>query len=162
MAWSDAARQAALEARRANAQSGGVTHQRGIGAVGQPGLSANVLGMIRKAHEGISVRPDGSQPTGGYMVSLPGHSQVLNGHELLGHNANHLLDDYARRHADALRDPRAHIGVWKDHGSGKVYLDISQNMSGKFQAIHAGKARNQIAIFDVKRKREIKTGGTGA
>lgn len=162
MAWSDAARQASIEARRANAQASGVSHQVGVGKVGQPaGVSDKVLDVIRNNPNGFSVTPQGEMPTKGYMVAAPGRSQVLSDSDLRSAGAKGIIEAYARQHADALRQPGAHIGGWKDTESGKVYLDIAHNIPHRSQAVKAGKDRNQIAIWDVKRKREIRTGGTG-
>lgn len=162
MAWSDEARQASIEARRANKQSNNVAHQNGVGKVGQPsGLSDRVLDVVRSNPNGFSVTPTGEQPSKGYMVSLPGHSKVLSDNELHGPGAKDILNSYASEHAEALRTPGAHIGGWRDSASGKTYLDISHNIPRQREAVKAGKARNQIAVWDVKRSREIRTGGTG-
>lgn len=139
----------------------GGPHGAGVNGVGKPALARKAIDAILKAPGGISITPDGKSPKDGFMVAVPGRTTILNGHELLSHDAPHVLSEFARKNADALAKPGAHIGVWKDSASGKVYLDVANNVHGKFAAIKAGRAGNQIAIYDVKRGKEIRTGGTG-
>jgi len=54
---------------------------------------------------------------------------------------------------------RTHLGAWED--SGKVYLDAASVTKRPGEAIRKGRARNEISIWDNKRMKEIKTGGTG-
>lgn len=149
MAWSDQARQASIEARRARAGAHGVSHQVGVGRIG-------MMDVIRNNPHGFTVDTQGNVPTKGYMVSESGRSQVLSGRV-----APHAVSAYAARNADALSQPGSYIGGWRDSKSGKTYLDVSHNIPRQRSAVKAGKERNQIAIWDVKRKREIRTGGTG-
>lgn len=139
----------------------GGPHAAGVNSVGKPALTKAAIDAIIKSPGGISITPGGKSPKDGYMVAVPGRTTILNGHELLSSDAPHVLSEFARKNADALKAPGAHIGVWKDGKSGKVYLDVANNVHGKFAAIKAGRAGNQIAIFDVKHGREIRTGGTG-
>lgn len=155
--WTDEARRAAAEARKAKTAA----HQQNVEAVGRPVVSNKVLDVIRKNPHGFSVTPTGDQPKRGYMVAQPGRSHVLNDSELSSERAHQIIDDYVRKNRDVLSQPGAHIGGWRDNASGKTYLDVSQNISRARDAVKAGKARNQIAIWDVRRKRELRTGGTG-
>lgn len=153
--WSDESRKAALEARRAKG-----SHQTGVDQVGKS-VSARVLDAIRNSPTGFTVSPQGNVPTRGYMVSVPGRTRIVSAEDMKGPNQGAIVSDYARRNADALKDPRAHMGAWQDRATGKVHLDVSHNISRQRDAVSAGRTRNQIAIWDVKRKREIRTGGTG-
>jgi hypothetical protein len=139
-------------------RGGGSTHQNGVKHVG---VSDAVLNMIRSNPHGFSVTLDGKTPSGGYMVSLPGSSRIVRAADLAGENGRGIINDFAVRNAGALMQPGAHIGGWTDRHSGRTYLDVSQNIPGRFNAIQEGKKRNQIAIYDVRRGREIRTGGTG-
>jgi len=142
---------------------GSNAHGAGIASIGNIKLHPKVIKTITKNPGGFSVRPtNGAMPKSGYMVSIPGHTQIVNESALAGPGGEHVIQDYARQHADVLSDPRAHIGGWTDKATGKTYLDVSHNISGRSAAISAGKRHNQIAIWDVKRMREIRTGGTGA
>lgn len=139
------------------------THAAGTDRVGNIALHPRVLGTITKNPNGFSVKPSsGAQPRTGFMVSLPGRTQIVSAADLRGARGKALLQAYARAHSDALSQPGAHLGGWTDKASGKTYLDISHNISTRQAAVKTGRARNQIAIWDVKRRREIRTGGTGA
>lgn len=131
----------------------------GTNQVGKTLVSSKVVDVILKNPHGFSVSPQGDVPTKGYMVAVPGRTRMLDVHALAGDGAHHIINDYARANKDVLSTPGAHIGGWQE--GGKVYLDVSHNVTNQRQAVKAGKAGNQIAIWDVKRQREIRTGGTG-
>lgn len=139
---------------------GSDAHSTGVDQIGKP-VSAKVLDIIRKNPNGFSVTLNGDQPKAGYMVASPGHSEILNANDLHSERGPAIIQGYASTHAAVLAEPGAHIGGWHDPDSGKVYLDVSHNIPGKFSAIQAGINRNQKAIYDVKRGKDIKTGGTG-
>jgi len=139
---------------------GTAPHQFGVNRVGQPVLSNKVLAMVASNPRGISVAPNGKQPSSGYMVSLPGHSTAVSS-AVFRSFPESVAADFASKHADALKQPGAHLGVWENPADGKTYLDVSQNIARRNEAIKTGAERNQIAIHDVKRRRDIHTGGTG-
>lgn len=85
---------------------------------------------------------------------------ILDAAELTGPRAVEIAIEYARNHSSALRQPGATLGGWTNKAESKTYLDVSQNINDREAAVNAGKARNQIAIWDVK-SAEIPTGGTG-
>jgi hypothetical protein len=78
--------------------------------------------------------------------------------ELKGPRAAEILNEFAGNHSSALSLPGANIGAWTN------YLDISQNIKDRDAAVNAGKARNLIAIWDMKlgqrtaKKRRVPTG----
>ena len=133
---------------------GGASHQDAVNRLGRSPLSQQALDVIRKNPGGFSTTLNGETPTSGHMVAVPGRSTVIQGLPTESH-----IDEYARRNADVLSQPGAHIGGW--HNEGKTYLDVSHNIHDREQAVAAGRQRNQIAIWDVKHGREIPTGGTG-
>lgn len=124
-------------------------------------LAGSVLSTVQSNPGGFSVTPKGQMPTDGFMVSLPGRSQVLTEEQLRGPAGQKILQDYATKNSDVLRQKGAHIGGWTDKESGKTYLDVSHNIKDRNKAISAGKKHNQIAIWDVKNSAEVRTGGTG-
>ncbi len=141
---------------------GGADHQSGVTNLGRGvSVSSKVLDIIRNSPNGFSVTPTGQVPTSGFMVSLPGHSMFLPINTLGGPRALSVLQQYANAHAVPLREPGAHLGGWHDMDAGHVVLDVSHNIRDKATALRLGHERNQIAIWDVKHGREIKTGGTG-
>lgn len=139
----------------------GAAHSAAVEKVGRDSVSAKVLAVIRSNPRGFSVTPQGDVPKKGYMVAVPGHSRILSPQEFNGKNAQAIVNDYARKNAAILKEPGAHIGGWQDRKSKQVYLDVAHNIPRQRDAVKAGKSRNQIAIWDVKRRREIRTGGTG-
>jgi hypothetical protein len=109
-----------------------------------------------------SVKPTtGTSPTSGYMVSIPGHTQIVDASALRGPQANEIISNYANAHSAALADPSAHIGRWQEPGTSKVYLDVSHNIRNRDEAVKTGIAHNQKAIWDLRNGREIETHGTG-
>jgi hypothetical protein len=145
-----------------NPRGGPAAHQTGILKHTSPVfMNPKALDTIRKNPGGFSVNPRGKSPSDGYMVSLPGRTKIVSESDLAGDQGASIIQRYADENQDALRGPGAHIGGWTDKESGKTYLDISQKVGSKEHAVKLGAARNQIAIWDVKRSREIRTGGTG-
>lgn len=137
-------------------------HAQGVEKVGHTiPLSPRVLDVIRHNPGGFSVTPTGKQPKSGFMVSIPGHTQILDAKALHGPQSQSIIQNYAKAHAAVLSQPGAHIGGWTHEGEGKVYLDVSHNVRDKSTAMRLGQFHNQIAVWDVKRAREIATGGTG-
>jgi hypothetical protein len=76
----------------------------------------------------------------------------------MGPRAAEILNEFAGNHSSALSLPGANIGAWTN------YLDVSQNIKDRDAAVNAGKAQNQIAIWDMKlgqrtvKKRRVPTG----
>lgn len=146
----------------ANASLGNdhAAHADAVHALHHSIISPNVLSIISNNPEGFSVSLAGAQPSNGYMVSTHGNTQIVEASALKGPGGQSVINDYVRTHADALSKPGAFIGGWTSK-EGKVYLDVSERVADRDQAIHLGKARNQIAVWDVHNKVEILTGGTG-
>lgn len=140
---------------------GSNAHNAGIDKLGIK-LHFSVVRTISKNPNGFSIRPhNGKQPKSGFMVSIPGHSKILQANDLVGERGAKLVQQYAREHAGALAAPNAHIGGWTDAATGKTHLDVSHNIKGQRAAVAAGRKNNQIAIWDIKRAKQIDTGGTG-
>jgi hypothetical protein len=139
-------------------RGGSAAHSAGVDAVGQQVMSAKALDIVRKNPTGFSVKPEGSTPSSGYMVSIPGHSVIMDANEFAKNPSGHVAA-YADEHAGALTQPNAHVGGWTNEG--KMYLDVSQNIPDQVSAVKAGVARNQKAIFDLHSMSEVPTGGTG-
>jgi hypothetical protein len=138
-------------------------HSSGINKI--PGViqvHPNTLRVITNNPNGASVKPQtGTVPTGGYMVSLPGRTSFQNASDLSGPKGGKIVSDYARANADKLAATDMHIGSWHDQDTGKVHLDVSQNIGDRATAMRMGRQQNQKMIYDVARKKLIDTGGTG-
>jgi hypothetical protein len=148
-----------------NARNGGNdgngSHSNGVNSVGRNFFNEKVLETIRNNPGGFSITPQGEQPSAGYMVSVPNRTQIVSEADLRGPAGREILDNYGRQHADVLNQPGMHVGGWTDKDSGKTYLDVSENIRDRERAVQAGRERNQIAIWDVGKGEEVRTGGTG-
>ena len=111
--------------------------------------------------EGFSLDPHtGRPPSHGYMVALPGHTHqypdsVMKDEKQLAD----AIDKFLMSEREAFKKPGVHLGGWVSDG--KLWLDPSENITDRDEAIKAGKARDQLAIWDVAGGQEIDTGGTG-
>jgi hypothetical protein len=145
---------------KGHGSNGRGVHSMGVNAIGNITLHPDAIRTLTKGDG--SVKPTtGKSPSAGYMVSIPGHTQVVSAAALSGPQARSVIEQYANAHSQALSEPNAHIGRWQEPGTDKVYLDVSHNIKDRSQAVGLGKAHNQIAIWDLKNNREINTGGTG-
>ena len=63
---------------------------------------------------------------------------------------------YVEDNLGILTDPRHSLGTWLDTETNKIYLDIVATLPNKTHAINLGKRHNQIAIFDLLNKKEIR------
>ncbi len=110
---------------------------------------------------GFSLDPKtGKAPTGGFMVALPGHTHqypdtIMKDEKQLAD----AIDKFLMSEREAFKRPGVHLGGWVSDG--KLWLDPSENIADRTEAIGAGKSRDQLAIWDVAGGQEIDTGGTG-
>lgn len=111
--------------------------------------------------EGFSLDPrSGRSPTSGFMVSLPGHthqypdSVMKDPHQLAA-----AIDHTLMSEKEIFKKPGVHLGGWVSDG--KLWLDPSENIADREQAVKMGRSRNQVAIWDVQGGQEIDTGGSG-
>ena len=107
---------------------------------------------------------DGDAPSTGYIVAIPGHSFIAT-REAFEADGQQQIRDYVR----AIREDRAFraqygevmFGGWHDTEHDEVVLDRVEHFADREDAIAAGMARNEQAIWDVAAGAEIPTGGTG-
>lgn len=71
------------------------------------------------------------------------------------------IREFIDKHRDLLRDPRNSVGTWYEEKSDATYIDVVATLNDRKLAEELGRMYNQIAIFDLKRKEAIATGGTG-
>lgn len=76
------------------------------------------------------------------------------------------VHDWLEKTLPAIKDDKDHyLGGWMERHEGgapvALHLDVSQRFTSKDEAIKAGKARNQMAIWHLDKSEEISTGGTG-
>jgi hypothetical protein len=83
-----------------------------------------------------------SNPTDGYMVSLPNNELVINAYDLCAN----VLKEYIIDNADELIDANAFVGLWIDND--KAYLDVSIKHDDLETACYVGIINDQKAIYD--------------
>lgn len=126
-------------------------------------LSQSVLEKVR-ANGGLSVNMlSGSEPTAGYMVAKGTDlGDIVSADDFYDEaKIQGILSSYFKKHKKELSGNDNYLGIWHNTEDGQVYLDVSQNILDRTEAIIAGQERNQISIWDVVNFEEIGTGGTG-
>lgn len=105
---------------------------------------------------GFSIHPvTTSSPTTGYMVSVvPESETILNSKaDITGDLIGKFLDE---NEAKFESRPSLHVGGWIDSETGKVYLDLSERFDDIDDAIDAAEKTDQLAIWDLNEKSEIR------
>lgn len=131
----------------------------GMGA----GVASSILERV-KANGGLSVNMvNGAEPTAGYMVAKgTQYGQTVSATDFYDPSKGpQILANYMKQNKADLATGKNYLGLWHNTEDGKVYLDVSQNILSKTEAISAGQSRNQISIWDVANFAEVQTGGTG-
>lgn len=109
--------------------------------------------LVEKAKaDGFSVQlMSGDVPTTGYMVALSGHEEIVPASALTVDR----LTRYVRTHFDALMGDNMFLGAWREGDD--VYLDVSQCVGTRPEALFLARRRAQLAIWDVVNSAEINT-----
>lgn len=131
----------------------------GMGA----GVASSILDRV-KANGGLSVNMvNGSEPTSGYMVAKgTEYGKTVSAEDFYdSEKGPKILADYMKDNKADLGTGKNYLGLWHNTEDGKVYLDVSQNILSRTEAISAGQSRDQISIWDVANFAEVQTGGTG-
>jgi GNAT superfamily N-acetyltransferase len=111
--------------------------------------------------EGFSLHQrTGQPPRGGFMVSLPGHTHQYPDSIMKDkHKLAEALDKMLMDERETFSKPDVYLGGWVSDGM--LWLDPSENVADRDEAVKTGQSRDQVAIWDVVGGREIDTGGTG-
>lgn len=113
--------------------------------------SWNELAGLAKA-DGFSVQlMSGDVPAAGYMVALSGHEEIIPAQALTVDR----LTRYVRAHFDALMLDNMFLGAWRSDDN--VFLDVSQCVADRDEAVFLGASRGQLAIWDVVNAVEVST-----
>ena len=83
-----------------------------------------------------------SNPTDGYMVSLPNNELVIDADDLCAT----VLTEYIINNAEELFSENSFVGLWIDNG--KAYLDVSVKYNDIEAACYVGILNDQKAIYD--------------
>lgn len=113
-------------------------------------LAERLFNAIQQG-SGISIDLAGREPTSGYMVSET-WAECRVPRRIVCVNLIVAWLDALR--LDTLDFRYRYLGAWCD--GEHVYLDVSQNVTNRDDAIDLGEARSQKAIWDVVRACEIR------
>ena len=141
-----------------NPRGGTAAHGTGVDKVGRPLLSSAAVQHILSHPEGFTVGLKGEQPANGYQVAIPGHALTAPLGEA-GHGEA-ALQAWAQQHASAVKQA-GFVGGYLNKSTGNYEIEPSQNIKNRNAAVRTGTSRNQVSIWDVRKGREITTGGTG-
>jgi hypothetical protein len=149
---------------KANPYRDGSTGRFTTGGAGMgAGVASSILERV-KANGGLSVNMvNGSEPTSGYMVAKgTEYGQTVSAEDFYDpEKGPKILADYMKQNKEDLGTGKNYLGLWHNTEDGKVYLDVSENILDRGEAITAGQSRDQISIWDVANFEEVQTGGTG-
>lgn len=107
-------------------------------------MNANKFIQLLKENSGVSYNMITKEydPNKGFFVSLPNLETKVSLDSL-------SVDDIAtfiNRHRTLLQDKTKFVGGWIDNNI--VYLDISEQIENKREALERGYKHNQLAIYD--------------
>ena len=112
-------------------------------------------------------RMTGDEPKEGFSVALdPSKSLVLDP-DLPDDKAEQMIMEWVtkntRKKGPSFDDRKVFMGGWLDTDTGKTWLDVITVWppNQRAAAMKAAKDANQIAIWDLAKGEEVKTGGTG-
>lgn len=83
-----------------------------------------------------------SNPTDGYMVSLPNNELIIDADDL----CTTILSEYIMTNIEELCSDKSFVGLWIDNG--KAYLDVSVKYNDIEAACYVGILSDQKAIYD--------------
>ena len=99
---------------------------------------------------GVTFNLEGKAPEKGYMVSVVGQEIVIPELDYVYEN----LEDYINERISLLNSmSNLYVGVW--HHKGHYYIDLSENILNKADALKQGILRSQKAIWNVSEGSEI-------
>ena len=99
---------------------------------------------------GITFNLEGKSPEKGYMVSIVGQEIVIPELDYIYDD----LENYINERMSLLNSmSNLYVGVW--HHKGHYYIDLSENILSKADALKQGILRSQKAIWNVSEGSEI-------
>ena len=101
---------------------------------------------------GLSANYIGRAPKTGYMVGGVVPSRTVDAAAGRAAISSVIREFYSENRA-VLKRPGTYLGTWVD--GGKVYIDISQRTGTKKRALELGRARGELAVYDVARGESV-------
>ena len=114
-------------------------------------MNANKFIQLLKDNSGVSYNMITKEydPNKGFFVSLPNLETKVSLQSL-------SVDDivtFINKHRSLLQDKTKFVGGWIDNNI--VYLDISEQIENKREALELGYKHNQLAIYDANLRQVI-------
>lgn len=129
-----------------------------LGTTSKPGSA--IAPEAQRSPEGFSVSLAGQEPASGYMVAVNDHTHTFPADIMSdeGRLAD-AIDQMLLSERDVFSQDGMYLGGWVHDG--KLWLEPSENIQDRGEAVSTARQHNQIAIWDVVNGQEIQTGGTG-
>ena len=100
---------------------------------------------------GVTFNLEGKAPEKGYMVSVVGQEIIVPELDYVSED----LTEYVSERLSLLNSmSNLYVGVW--YHKGNYYIDLSENILSKADALKQGILRSQKAIWDITANEEIK------
>lgn len=131
-------------------------HGRRLGGIAdvtvkQGGFSANWVGHQPRSGYMVGgvVTPHRTSAAYGAYTNADGSATTKTRGELKDE-----LKSFIQKNREALRKPGAYLGTWVDD-DGHVWIDVSQRVATRGQAMRIASTRSELAIYDVKRGQSL-------
>lgn len=133
-----------------------------FGHPGRPGARGGSVGVAGRAAKsiradgGVTITTHGDVPHNGFAVAGITNDAGSRVEKIFARPVTERdVRAFMQANSALLAAPRAHVGGWIE--GKQTYLDVVQRMRDRTAALGTARARNEIAIFDLKTKETIYT-----
>lgn len=109
----------------------------------------NLYIELLKKDGGFSLDTNNKTPKNGYMLAIKGFEKTFNIKD-----SNKIMMYCLELKNKILKGQ--YVGGWFNREDNKIYIDVSENITDKKEAIKKAKVRNELAIWDIEKFKEIK------
>ena len=99
-----------------------------------------------KSNGGFTLTKDLQAKQGGYACAISGHETV---YDMNNVSELDIVEYIANKKELASKNSNLCFGSWLDTETNKLYLDLSEVLPSKKEALKKAYKRNQLAIFDL-------------
>ncbi len=108
----------------------------------------HITGEILHGRDG-SVSLAGNTPESGFMVGGASFTVTVTPAKF----SEDIVREFILSNAEKLSTPDYYVGWWTHNG--RIYLDVSNKVESSYTAVHIGRVRKEIAVWDVAKGEEI-------